>query len=275
MTHGTMRWSPLLAAAASLLAGLLPAPPASAYERRFTYTYETDTLPPGEVELEPWITLRTGRNGYYRAMDHRLELEAGLTDNLQSALYLNWSAVATEGADRFVWQGITNEWKWQLSDPSADPIGFALYFEPGIGPNEVELELKLLFDKRQGNLLMALNLVAEMEWEWELERSADGSFERETERELVLEASGAVGWFLAPRVSVGMEGRAHAEVVDGEIEHLVLFAGPSVSYGGQIWWVAMSALAQVHAPIRGAQRGGRELNEHEAVEARLIAGFHL
>ncbi len=261
--------------AASFFFTTLAVPSASAYERRFTYTYETDTLPAGEVELEPWITVRTGREAYYRRMDHRLELEVGLTDNLQSALYLNWSAISSAEADRFSWQGITNEWKWQLSDPSVDPLGFALYFEPGIGPNEAELELKLLFDKRIGNLLMALNLVAEMEWEWELEPADGDGFEREVERELELEVSAAVGWFLAPRVSVGMETRAHAEVVEGEMEHLAMFAGPSFSYGGKTWWIATTALVQFYAPLRQTQVGFRDLDEHEAVEARLIAGFHL
>src|SRR5678810_823141 len=69
---------------------------AGATERRFTYTYESATLGAGEREIEPWTTLRLGRNEYYRAIDNRLELEVGITDRLMTAWYLNLSSAAAD-----------------------------------------------------------------------------------------------------------------------------------------------------------------------------------
>src|SRR5206468_7233929 len=91
------------ASGAGLIFGvLLVATPAGATERRFTYTYESATLGAGEREIEPWTTLRLGRNEYYRALDNRLELEFGVTDRLMTAWYLNLSSetadVPVEGA---------------------------------------------------------------------------------------------------------------------------------------------------------------------------------
>jgi len=44
-----------------LLAGGLSLTGVRADERRFTYTYEPETLPQGAIEFEQWVTLRTQR----------------------------------------------------------------------------------------------------------------------------------------------------------------------------------------------------------------------
>src|SRR6185436_16411511 len=94
--------------------------PAAATERRFTYTYESATLGAGEREIEPWTTLRFGRNDYYRAIDNRLELEFGLTDRLMTAWYFNFSSEtadvpgATPGSlnrETEFEHGVSSEWK--------------------------------------------------------------------------------------------------------------------------------------------------------------------
>src|SRR5215467_15667914 len=69
---------------------------ANADERRFTYTYEPETLPEGGAEFEQWVTLRTQRTsggevkqGNYNLWELREELEYGVTDNYSVSLYLN------------------------------------------------------------------------------------------------------------------------------------------------------------------------------------------
>src|SRR6185295_9027426 len=68
-------------------------------EKRFTYSYEPETLPQGGMELEQWITLRTQRTkggsvqqGNYNLWELREELEYGVTDNYSVSLYLNTAA---------------------------------------------------------------------------------------------------------------------------------------------------------------------------------------
>src|SRR5262245_29627635 len=79
----------LAIATATLLASSV-----GATDRRFTFTYEPETMPQGAKELEQWITLRTQRTKNvdqenYNAWDFREEFEFGVTDNYQIALYLN------------------------------------------------------------------------------------------------------------------------------------------------------------------------------------------
>src|SRR5690348_6790229 len=77
----------------------LPLTSTQADERRFTYTYEPETLPEGGMEFEQWVTLRTQRTsggevrqGNYNLWELREELEYGVTDNYSVSLYLNTAA---------------------------------------------------------------------------------------------------------------------------------------------------------------------------------------
>jgi hypothetical protein len=254
-----------------LLAVTVAAPCARANERHFTYTYETAVLPVATRELELWTTWRNGRERYYSAFDHRLELEIGLTERLMTAFYLNFGAVSldTELGQRessFEYRGVSSEWKYKLTDPVDDVLGLGLYGELTASTSEYEIEAKLLLDKYVGQFLFAANLVAELEWE--LERG-------ETERELVLAPVAGVSWQFSPSASVGLEIRSHNEIVDGEWEHSALHAGPVVSYRGDGWWVATTFLVQLPAPKPGEDGGSLILDEHERFEVRalLSAGY--
>src|SRR6187402_675980 len=124
---------------------------AFATERHFTYNYESGVLAPGHVELEPWTTVRVGREDFYSRIDNRLEFELGLSERLQSSLYLNTTATAQDVTDAdgitarqrsFELSGISSEWKFKLTDPVADAFGSALYLEGSYGNSEAELEGK-------------------------------------------------------------------------------------------------------------------------------------
>ncbi len=240
----------------------------AASERHFTYTYESGVLRPGARELEPWSTFRLGRSGFYSRLDTRIEAELGLTDRLQTALYLNLSAenadtpLGREGSTQI--EGVSSEWKLKLADPVADRAGVALYGELSAGPPAVGLEGKLILDKRVGRLLGALNLVAEHEWKFD---------EPETERETAFEVDAAACWFLTPRLTAGLEIRGHTVVPPGEEPtRSALFLGPTLSYARDGWWAAASVLPQVRA-LRGASDGHLDLEEHERVEVRVLFGL--
>ena len=254
-----------------LQAGLVvavAAAPAAASERHFTYTYESGVLSPGAREVEPWSTFRLGRSDFYSRFDGRIETELGLTDRLQTALYLNLKAVTADTplgrSSSTELEGISSEWKLKLADPVADRVGTALYAELSAGPSEVELEGKLILDKRAGRLLGALNLVAEHEWGF------DGP---ETEEETALEVDAAACWFLTPALTAGLEIRSHTVLPPGEEPtRSALFLGPTVSYARHGWWVAASVLPQVRA-LAGASDGHLDLEEHEKVEVRVLFGL--
>jgi hypothetical protein len=251
-----------------LLIMALSATGASASERHFNYTYESAVLRPGARELEPWNTFRLGRSSFYSRLDTRLEAELGLTDRLQTSLYLNLKAESADTpggrSSSTELEGISSEWKMKLSDPVADPAGVALYGELGAGPSEVEIEGKLILDKRAGHFLGALNLAAEHEWSFE---------SPETEREKAFELDAAGCWFLTRRLTAGLELRSHLVIPPGgEPTRSALFLGPTVAYATEGWWVAASVLPQVRA-LAGASDGHLDLVEHERVEVRVLFGL--
>src|SRR6266498_5049590 len=97
---------------------------ARADEKRFTFSYEPETLPQDAMEFEQWITLRTQRTKggdvkrqNYNKWEVREELEYGVTDNYSVALYLNTAAESfrdssrnpTEDRSQFEFTGISLE----------------------------------------------------------------------------------------------------------------------------------------------------------------------
>src|SRR5437870_8357753 len=78
----------------ALFVSLLCACSCLAGVRHFTYVYEAITSPPGSFDLENWITWRTHapNDRDFDQIDLRHELEFGITDNLQAAVYVaDWN----------------------------------------------------------------------------------------------------------------------------------------------------------------------------------------
>jgi hypothetical protein len=251
---------------------------ADASQRRFTYTYESGVIARGQVELEPWTTLRTGKEDYYTSFDERIELEVGLTSRLQTSFYLNLHST-TELADSSLqtdagFDGISNEWKLKLRDPVADPFGLGLYFEWGASSSEVELEGKVIVDKRAGNWLYAFNATVEPEWEFITKDGANVEANNEFKYEFNLAGT----YFVKPSTSVGIEVRNHNLHISSEdYDHSVLFAGPVVSYASEAWWATLTVMPQV-AKLKGSEiDDGHSLvtSELEKLEVRMIFGVDL
>jgi hypothetical protein len=239
----------------------------SASDRLFAYTYQTQVLGKGDVELEPQFTYATGRETTYTRLDHRLELELGLGGNLQTAFYFNYKTEAFEDPAGGIaldskFDGFSNEWKLQLSDPTADAIGFGLYGEATLGADETELEGKLLLDKSVGSVLVALNGVYEVGWE----QTGDGA---EMEQEVAVLLAGTVE--VTPAFHVGIEAREENVLEEGEVEHAILAAGPSLSFRPEAAWIALTVLPQ----ITDLASGERNLDDGTKFEARLMFGIHL
>ncbi len=241
--------------------------------RNFAYTYESAVLPAGRHELEFWTTWRNGRAGLYSRFDQRVEFEVGVTDRLLSAYYLNWHRVTEEifpGYDLTTadFDGVSSEWKYKLSDPTADALGFALYGEATANTDELELELKLIADKTVGPALVAYNAVLEPEAEL-----AGRSLEvEEVKMEHVLAASFPFG----PGFAAGAEIRQPSVLVEGALEHATLFAGPVLHFASGEFWITASALFQLRALKRpaGSPPGRKlDLDEFERVNARLLVSL--
>jgi len=259
----------LIPASALLLAvGLLLPSLAQASDRRFTYTYESPVVQKGTVELEPWFTASMGRDTYYFRLDQRLELEWGLAKGVQTAFYLNFRAQAHDEGGVLVketaFRGFSNEWKFSLLDPVADPLGLGLYVEFGIQPHEVELEVKLLLDKAVGPALLAFNAVGEVE----IKPQAAGQAP-EIEGKLIFLFG--TSFSLGPHFALGFELRELNVFAGGELKLALLSAGPALHVRGERVWATLTVLPQ----IVDLKSRTHRTDDAEWLETRLIFGIHL
>lgn len=268
----------------TLSALLLAASAATAGERRFTYTYEPQALPPGAIELEQWITSRIGKaSGHFVAFDLRTEIEFGIIENLQTALYLNLEYEVVDDArtgprskvgpitddgetsfTEFEFEGVSNEWVYKVTDPVADAVGLALYVEWGTNGEEFELEERIILGKVLGPLTLALNLFFEQEWELD-----------ENEEEGVFGAFLGISHQISDTgLAVGVELRTLHVLEDfDEYEHSIYSAGPVLHYTAGRWWAALTVLPQLGSSTPSHHQ--QDYEEFEAVEVRLLVGIDL
>jgi hypothetical protein len=244
-------------------------------ERLFTYVQEAEVLPKGGLEFEQWLTHRRSKaDGVFSRWDFREELEYGLTDQLSVAGYLNFKSTHSEGVtgrtdeSSFEFEGISTELKYQLLNPNTKPIGVLLYGEATYNGDEFELEEKLVLQKNFGEKwVTAFNVTLEEEWAFT---------PTDTEEELALELTAGIAYKLGSHWSIGVEGRNRRVFAPGlDFSQRLAnawFVGPNVHYARDKWWATLTVLPQVHGSPN--TRNGLELDEHEKIEVRLIAGVN-
>jgi len=249
----------------------------NAQDRLFTYTYQSNVNSKGQKELEVWSTMHNGRDNFYRAFDHTLEFEIGLGSKLQTSFYLNYGyskGIETNaGVDNLFSNNdysFSNEWKLKLSDPVANTIGSAVYFEYKLGTSETELEAKIILDKQIGKTLQCINIVGENEFEKNFETSGS-KIKAENESEWKFEFNYGFSYQLNKNLAFGIEARNQNIVDDKVWEFSVLSAGPCISYNHEGFWMNLTILPQ----ISNLKSSKRELTENEKLQTRLIFAYVL
>lgn len=248
---------------------------AQGQDRYFAYTYTSNVLPNGAIDLELWHTSRIGhKDQFFHGQDQRMEAEFGLGKNWQTAFYFNRFqnrfSSGSNGTETSSELGFSNEWKVKLADPDKNKIGFSLYGEWGIkGGDELELETKAIVDKSFGKNLIALNLAGEHERELDWK---EGSTIPEKENTIELD----LGYMynISTNLGLGFEVRNHNEIKEGQWEHSALFAGPTINYRSDRWFVIANILPQLRNLHKTDEAPyNKVLDEHEKVEARIIVGI--
>jgi hypothetical protein len=226
------------ALAALSLTGLVAAGrPARANPRPLPFTYIYETLPSGDAEVELYTDLTPLRvvdaNGapvWTLGTQFQLEIEYGLTDRLELGLYLTLAptdpslmfAPAMPGGT-----GIKQRLRYRFADAGRWPIDLAVYGEVTENDREIELEGKVILQRRLGPLRIAANAWAEREFYF---RGA---------REWVLNPTAGVVLEKWTTAQPGIEYWMHGEHADGGgwvvgPEH---YLGPTaILQFGKIWW---------------------------------------
>ncbi len=253
---------------------------ANATERRFTYSYEPETLPKGAVEFEQWITLGTQRTTggevqqeNFNKWKLREELEFGVTDRYTLGLYMNFesesfrdtSVSPAVSESEFKFGGISLENRYMLINPANNPVGVTLYLEPTFGGEETEFEQKILIGQRHGDWKWVVNLTHATEW---------GDNFHETEGEL--EATFGIARDLRKNWTLGLEFRNHNAWPEYDsFEHSTYSLGPVVSYRTDKWWATLTVLPQIYGrDYEGNPDGNKSLvlDGHERLEVRFLFG---
>lgn len=249
-----------------------------AQERVFSYTYQSGVQPKGEAEIEVWSTLHAGRTNYFLGMDHRLEFEMGLGGHLQTSVYLNYGyskgiedVNGIQTLNNSTEYSFSNEWKYQFSKPVKGSLGSALYFEYMLSPSESELEGKLIFDKNLGKTIQALNLVGEYEFHKNFNRTGN-TIGVNSSHELEVELNYGFAYKFGKDIALGWEIFDQNQFSESsKWENSVLSMGPAFSYSAYDFNINLTLMPQI-ANLKG---NGRELSEHEKLQARLILSYDL
>ncbi len=242
----------------AVLALLLVAPAARATPKPLPFTYGADTNPKGQGEVEQYVDLvpvmaLDGNAAPRRvlATEFLTEVEFGLSDRVELGLY---ATLAPEPAGYVAMpslvegNGSKQRIRWRLADPGDWPVDVALYGEIAETSNELELEWKLILDRRFGPVRLLANAWFEYEFYF------DGR------REWVFNPTAGLTVQATPNVSPGIEWWMRAEVRSDARDPPSFDAGPHhyvgptlrLSFGNFFWttglYLRVSDFGRVLAP---------------------------
>lgn len=241
----------------------LTAGTAHADRRSFTYTYEYATMAAGETAVELYNTqsLATFDDGAPRTYQLAVELEHGVTDRFDVALYHVFSQVSAADpmvAAPLAFDELKLRARYRFAERGALPIDPLLYLEAKkeFAGSVYELEAKLVGARDFGKLTAVANAVLEVKFGSDVDAAEAGV---ETEPE--------AGWAAGLVYEASPTWRVGAETYGGfEFEEpgdVAASLGPSVSWGASHdAWITATA--------------GFGLTDHaNAFDARVIIGLEL
>ncbi len=240
---------------ALLAAALLAVPAASRADRRYYgETYNASTAPRGALDTELWTTWyeppgeASGAQRYWR---HQLELETGITERWDVALYGVARQIVGDSPE---FEAVKLESRYALAAPGTwfvDPVLYLELQKTFLEDKPFSIEEKLILAKDLGRLNASLNVAAEQEF-------AGGDVHPEWSY-----AFGA-SWEFVPAFRLGAEifgDVANVELTPGvEKTESQAWAGPAASFAwGRAWLVLAAGMGLTRAS--------------DAVHARAILAF--
>jgi hypothetical protein len=249
-------------APAVIVAMLLPAAAAHADRRAYGTTYEAVTAPRGELDVETWNTFapqgEVDGGPASRGMRSMIELEYGITDHWDAALY-NMIDV-TSGDTDSGYAGFKIETRYRPTDRGewiVDPVFYLEFQQLFRGDANQKYEGKLIVAKDIGDVNIAANLA------FEEERTTEPAWNTE------VEYAAGTSYALSPAWILGAEVFGKAEKGEmGGVENRT-WAGPALSWAGG----GRGALRGVWVTLAG---GAGLTDDSDSYYARLIVGlqFH-
>jgi hypothetical protein len=238
--------------------------PARATPQPLPFTYVYETLPEGSAEVEQYVDLvpeksygvGEGKTIWYLASQLQTEIEYGITDRLELAVYLALkptpSADIQDPAPLTEGTGMKERLRYRIADEGVLPVDIGLYGEVVEYENEFELEAKILLQKRIGDLRIDANLWAEREWYYGL-----------AQQDWVFNPTLGATYQISPLLNLGVDSWLRAEVSNPPVTPRVFSQGPQVYVGpavmldfGKIWWTVGAYIRTTDIGQHAAAPGG-------------------
>jgi len=259
---------------AALVLGIalaLIAVPASADRRYFLYTYSPFLDPPGEMEVETWLTAKAGKQdpNVGATWEPRAEFEYAIHGRLGSSAYLNFSK---EPGQDMKFTSTSLEVIYRLADPGRMAGDPALYLEATESGSELELETKALLAHRHGRMVSGVNLISEFEFRHNADELLPGG---EVLRNFLgLEISAGLAYELGPSLSLGIESRLRSEHPNfGPQSGALLSLGPNLNIRFGEAQLGIAVLPQLWGTP--GTSGNLNLDSFERVQTRVVLGIDL
>jgi hypothetical protein len=244
---------------------------AHANSRALPFTYTTDTLAPGQAEIEETVDLTPlrghtadGNRTSYLSQTFQTELEIGVCDRLELALYFTFAPTYPNISDPATMPeatGIKQRARYIFADPGVWPIDVGVYGEFAESDHEVEFEAKLLLQKRFDKLRLAANLWAEYDVDFEADPVTG-----DHQRDVVVNPTLGATYEITPRLSIGIDSWLRGEYPTNPSPATRSFGlgpeyyiGPAVMMSfPKVWWT-VAAYGRVtdldHAMVAGEPYG--------------------
>lgn len=205
---------------------LLAAGEALADRRSLVRAYEYATQPQGNLELEIWNELESPQTGIADSLiTNRIELEYGLTDHWDLALYHVFQQGPGSGFHLDSWR---LETRYRFAEKGEWPVDLMLYLEgerPAALGEPFELEEKVILERDFGQFGVVANLVA-------AQKILRGDLGRTWEGDL------GARYQIVPALRVAAEVWSIQQVSQSQTVRSY-FAGPSLSVATQRLWLQL------------------------------------
>lgn len=262
---------------------------AHADENLFGYIKGSEVLPAGAWELYEVVTQRADKGvGEYTAYNFDTELEYGVTDRFTVKGELKGQSMDTSGLliDGYLpgdekyslkFQGTEITGKYNFLSPALDDFGLSmttgleyLVLDPHSGKDKdtisIDLEVQMQKYFMEGQLIWAANFGTEGTRATRAPiDDLPEDFEWPTEMEVEIEFWAGMGlsYRFVPNWFFGLETLYETEYETGvAMERDSLFAGPSLHYGGEDFWMTFTYFDQI--------RGGGETFDGQPDDLHLI-----
>lgn len=213
--------------------------------RAYVWTYEYQTMPKGHSEIEYYITTEVPdtNKSSTNTWKHWLELEYGITDNFDVAMYQMFKQTNKPSGDKSEYDGLKVRGRYKIGKKNQfilDPLLYIEFIRDDDFHKPTVLEGKVILSK---DITEALNISYNQILKQELESGG------ETEHEYAL----GTGYEFLPTFKFGLESK-------GNYSKKKYYLGPTASVTFNKFWVAFGALAGLN-------------NKSDDIQTRMIIGI--